>query len=160
MTKLEQNYELFLGLINIEDIEFVNKINDIMLQDNYASKIEHKKTLSVISYRNKNTKKGVVNITFKKGVLSVKIVGQHITNYEHFLEELPNTMIESIENSSDCKQLIDPSACWQACEMGSVFKLKEQKLAKCRYHCFSFDVENENKTGIKAFIDMERKYQH
>ncbi|PKQ62318.1 hypothetical protein BZG02_13495 [Labilibaculum filiforme] len=159
MTKLEQNYEVFLSLINNEDIEFVNKINDTMLQDNYASKIEHKKTLSVISYRNKNTKKVVVNITLKKGVLSVKIVGHHIANYEDFLEELPTSMIENIEYSADCKQLIDPSACWQACEMGSVFKLKGQKMAKCRYACFSFDVENENKTGINAFIDMERKCQ-
>ena len=106
MTKLEQNYELFLTLINSEDIEFVNKLNDTMLQDNYASKIEHKKTLSVISYTNKKNKKVVAKTTLTKGVLSVKIVGHNITNYEDFLDELPKTMIENIQNSPDRKSTV------------------------------------------------------
>ena len=158
VNKQEQNLKDFLALVNDNDKEFVIKVNEIMMTNNATSKVEHRKTFSVINYKDSKTKKVITSVTIKKEKLSVKIVGYNAMNYESFLEELPTTMVETIETAPDCKRMIDPSTCWQACEMGTVFNMNGVNLAKCRYHCFEFDVESANKESIYSLVETESRY--
>lgn len=81
-----------------------------------------------------------------------RIYANHIAHYADILDTLPDGMVQTIEKASECKRLIDPSACNQKCSMGYDFVLKGHHLQRCRNNAFMFLLNEENRPFIKALL--------
>jgi hypothetical protein len=148
-------YEDFLANVPPYNLDFINSVNDFMLQNGCAYKIEAAKNGHVLSYLTPKTKKVLLNYVFRKNGMVARIYGDGINKYAEVLVSLPENMAAAIEKSPVCKRLIDPAACNSRCSMGYAFTLKGGEHKKCRYNSFMFEIKEENYTAIRLFIENE-----
>ena len=157
MKNTEYKFEDFL--LNVEDVykDFVDNINQKLLKKNYISKIESKASGFFVSYSHPKTKRGILNLLFRKKGLLVRIYGDNCNKYSDLLNKLPENIINQIEKAGVCKRLINPESCNQKCPMGYDFYIGKKHYQKCRNSCFYLEFDTESIPFIVKIIDKEMK---
>lgn len=158
MDKNQELYQEFINAVEPEHREFINEIHDNLLQNGCKAVIKPTKNAYLVSYTNKD-KKTIANYVFRKSGVLIRIYAMHVNEYEYFLEELPEKMMESIDKASVCKRMINPDDCNSRCPMGYDFMIQDKHYQKCRNSAFMFLINDESKSYIKTFLDHELQLQ-
>jgi len=145
----------FIESVEDKDIEFVEKVHQILSDLDYKCEIKTAKQGYIVSYLNKKTKRTLATYVRRKSGLKLRLYPAHINDYESFLGTMPKQMIKAVEKSSVCKRMIDPEACNSRCVMGYAFDLSDTHYQKCRYSAFQFDLNEDNNPYLLAFLDKE-----
>lgn len=85
----------------------------------------------------------------------IRIYAEHISEYMGILDELPDSMKDTIEKAEPCKRMIDPNSCDPRCSMGYDFLLNGKRQQKCRNNAFMFYLDSDSNPHIKSIIENE-----
>ncbi len=152
---MDENYRLFLESVDENNREFVNQLNEIFLENGYNCVIKTAKNGYVASYMTKKPKRTIANFVFRKSGMKMRIYATHVSEYQSFLDSLPENMKKDITKSLNCKRLIDPTDCSSRCSMGYIFDMDGEQYKKCRYMAFMPTLSEENNPFIMQFIKNE-----
>lgn len=158
MAKKEEiPFEDFLITVEPKYQAFVLGLHEYMLENGCKTKIELKSSGHLVSYTHTPSKKVIVNFVFRKKGLIVRLYGDNVNKYLASMDKLPDGMVKSIIKAPICKRLVNPNSCNSKCSMGYDFHIEGEHFQKCRYSCFMLDVNDENNSHIKSFIENEIK---
>ena len=146
-------FEQFIQAVEAEHQPFVRDLHSYLLETGCKVSFEEKKSGFLASYKHGKPPRAVVTFVFRKQGMLVRIYGEHTSGYSDFLDTLPAQMVESIESAGVCKRLVH-NTCSPKCT-GYDFTIGGARFQKCRYNCFEFLVQNENKPYIKSFVQHE-----
>ena len=155
MEKIKLGFDAFIATVGDGDKAFVTELHQVFMDKGCKIEVKEAKSGYVVSYI--LNKKTVANFVFRKAGLIVRIYANHVKEYMAFLETLPDAMIQTIQESPNCKRLINPNDCNSKCAMGYEFLLRGQRLQKCRNGAFMFLLCGENNPFIKTFLEQELK---
>ena len=157
MAKEKYNIEQFIEVVDANYQPFVQDLHNYLTDIGCKVTIEEKKSGFFASYKHAKLKKSIVNLLFRKAGLLVRIYGENAYKYSDFMNTLPEEMLQSIEEATVCKRLINPDDCSPTCPKGYDFVIGSKRFQICRYGGFQFLVTNKNKPYIKSFIENELK---
>jgi hypothetical protein len=152
MTKI--TFEQFLEAVKADNHVFTLNLHHYLLHNGCkTATFEEKKTGLLGSYKHTKTKRAVANLLLKKHGLLVRIYGENAYKYLDFLNTLPEEMVRSIANASECKRLIY-NECSPKCSGYDVI-IGDERFQRCRYSGFEFLVTDTSAPFIKQFVENE-----
>ena len=131
----DKHYEEFLEITGTSR-NFVENINDFLLDHNCKREIKTAKSGFTVSYLFPNAKKTLATFVCRKTGIKIRIFPQRLNEYMDFLDTLPAGMKKEIAKASVCKRLINPEDCNPKCVMGYDFIMDKEHYQKCRYMAF------------------------
>lgn len=143
----------FLETIDEKNKDFASDINTFLLHQGCKCTIKTAKRGYTVSYI--LNKKTLATFICRKTGVKIRIYPHHLSQYEKFLNSLPEKMKKDIKKASICKRLVDPDACNPKCVMGYDFYLDDEHYQKCRYMAFQPTLNQENNLYIKSFLEKE-----
>ena len=146
-------FEQFIEEVDINYVEYLQDLNEYLLNNGCKASFESKKSGLLGSYKHVKSKKVAVNLLLKKHGLRIRIYGENAGQYLDFLNTLPEDMVELIAKASDCKRLID-NTCSPKCN-GYDVVIRKTHFQKCRYGGFEFPVTEQNSSIIRTFVENE-----
>jgi len=153
MAQPSLSLEQFLAEVAPADRAFVKQIHRNLEKRSCSAAFKQQKTSLLASYKDRVTKRALVNVLLKKDGLFVRVYGDNASSYEGFLNTLPASMIHTIERAHDCKNLLG-GGCSPSCR-GYDLTIGTTRLQKCRYSGFLFLVTSESKPFLAALIEHE-----
>ena len=157
MAKENFSIEQFLETVDANYQPFVLELHNYLTANGCKVKVEEKKSGFFASYRHVKLKRSIVNLLFRKAGLLIRIYGENAYKYLDFMNTLPGEMVQSIEEATACKRLINPDDCSPTCPKGYDFTIGSRRFQICRYGGFEFPVTAKNNPYIKAFVENEIK---
>jgi len=155
MTKIKYSFNDFIVNAGSKDQAFYQRLDKLLLDGGYHSKVEEKKSGYAVSYVNSKKKNTLLNfVTRKKGIL-VRIYGDHTEEYMQVFESLPISMKKEIKKGQDCKRMLDEKACNPKCKMGINILLDGEMHGKCRYSALFFLIEPDKYDVIETIVKHE-----
>ncbi|WP_455683943.1 hypothetical protein [Thomasclavelia sp.] len=152
---MEDKFKLFLECIDEDNREFVQELNDYLINNNCKYDIKPAKNGYLVSYVLKDSKRTLATFVIRKSGVKLRIYPENINKYQDFLNTLPSKMKKDIKKASICKRLINPDDCNPKCVKGYNFILDDETYQKCRYMAFMPTLNNENNLYIKQFLEQE-----
>lgn len=152
---MNESFALFLETVDPYFQDFVNKINQYLIENGCKCDIKTAKSGFVVSYVLDSTKRTLATFVCRKSGMKLRIYPEHIAEYQSFLNSLPTKMKKDIQKSSVCKRLINPDDCNSKCSMGYTFEMDGEQYKKCRYMAFMPTLSEENNPFIKEFLHKE-----
>jgi len=152
----KHQFEDFLMTVTDQYKAFVTTVHE-MLQDAYKARIQSTKNGLSLSYSQPKTTWRLLGFSVRDKVLIVHVNTEHYAKYPDLLNDLPERIVNHIDQSPTCKKLIDPEKCWTTCEPGYDFYIGEKQYQKCRYSCFKLHVDTESIPFFLALIENEAK---
>lgn len=152
---MNESFALFLETVDIRFQDFVNEINQYLIENGCKCDIKTAKSGFVVSYVLDSTKRTLATFICRKSGMKLRIYPEHIAEYQSFLNSLPTKMKNDIQKSSVCKRLINPDDCNSKCSMGYTFEMDGEQYKKCRYMAFMPTLSEENNPFIKEFLHKE-----
>ncbi len=120
---MNESFVLFLETVDARFQDFVNEINQCLIENGCKCDIKTAKSGFVVSYVLDSTKRTLATFVCRKSGMKLRIYPEHIAEYQSFLNSLPIKMKKDIQKSSVCKRLINPDDCNSKCSMGYTFEL-------------------------------------
>jgi len=157
MAKEKFSIEQFLETVDTGYQAFIQNLHNYLTDNGCKVTVEKKKSGFFASYKYVKLKRSIVNLLFRKKRLIVRIYGENVNKYLDFMNTLPEEMVQSIEEATVCKRLIDPEACSPTCPKGYDFSMGNKHFQVCRYGAFEFPITNKNNSYIKSFVEKEIK---
>jgi len=166
--KPKYEYENFLEdarmleWVREENLDKIAQFHNIFTQEGLSLNIKSNKTTPfILNYTNK--RKGVFSLYLKEKGLTGILKAHNVADYGDVFTELPNEMIENIQNSPMCKNLArkteDEKGCgWKDC-FGYDFNIEDVNLQICRYSCFQFEVTDETTAHLEKLALCELTLQ-
>jgi len=158
MSKKKYEFEDFLEEFELlewgrgEDKQFIAEFHEALLQRDCKVKItSSKQNPFLLAYTQK--RKGVMSLYLRKKGLKARINVNHMQAYPDVLNALPEAMIDQIDKSHVCKNMVGQK-CWEGCT-GYDFHIKDTHYQKCRYECFQFDVVTESMPFLLGLLETE-----
>ena len=133
---------------------FVLEMQEYLLKKDCKLKITSAKSGYLASYQFGKKKRVILNFVFRKSGLIARIYCGYASDYEDYLETLPEEVKKIIIKAPSCKRFEDPPKCAPTC-IGYVFKLDNTMHQKCKYNCFLLEVNDENIPIIKTLVEKE-----
>lgn len=152
---MNESFALFLETVDIRFQDFVNEINQYLIENGCKCDIKTAKSGFVVSYVLDSTKRTLATFICRKSGMKLRIYPEHIAEYQSFLNSLPTKMKKDIQKASVCKRLINPDDCNSKCSMGYTFEMDGEQYKKCRYMAFMPTLSEENNPFIKEFLHKE-----
>lgn len=146
-------FEDFLMTVPPEHQIFVLSFNSKMEELGCGLEIKEAKSGYVLSY--KCNKKTAFNWVFRKSGMLARIYGDNIKSYSALIPELPEAMQKHMKKSSNCRRLLDPSACSPHCSMGLIYELDGEVYKKCRFNALFFPLTDESAEHIEKLAIAE-----
>jgi hypothetical protein len=155
MDKKEQLYNAFIAAVDERNHPLIHTIHAFLIQSGCRVEIKPaaRENTYVVSYKYQG--KVVFSYIFRKAGVLARLYAVNVQDYEIFLETLPEEMKKAIDKASNCKRLLDPTACSPKCSMGYDFHLDDKHYQKCRYNAFQFPLNEENNPFIQSFLEKE-----
>ena len=153
MVKEKISFEQFIEVVEADHRPFIQDLHNYLVDSNCKVSIEAKKSGYLASYKYGKPPRAAVNLLFRKKGMLVRIYGENVNKYLDILNTLPEDMVRSIENSSECKRLVS-NTCSPTCS-GYDFIIGNERFQKCRYSCFEFLVTKESIPRLKSFVERE-----
>lgn len=150
----DKNYEEFLEITGTSR-NFVENINDFLLDHNCKREIKTAKSGFTVSYLFPNAKKTLATFVCRKTGIKIRIFPQRLNEYMDFLDTLPAGMKKEIAKASVCKRLINPEDCNPKCVMGYDFIMDKEHYQKCRYMAFMPTITEESTPYIIKLLEKE-----
>lgn len=150
----DKNYEEFLEITGTSR-NFVENINDFLLDHNCKREIKTAKSGFTVSYLFPNAKKTLATFVCRKTGIKIRIFPQRLNEYMDFLDTLPAGMKKEIAKASVCKRLINPEDCNPKCVMGYDFIMDKAHYQKCRYMAFMPTITEESTPYIIKLLEKE-----
>lgn len=150
----DKNYEEFLEITGTSR-NFVDNINDFLLDNNCKREIKTAKSGFTVSYLFPNAKKTLATFVCRKTGIKIRIFPQRLNEYMDFLDTLPAGMKKEIAKASVCKRLINPEDCNPKCVMGYDFIMDKEHYQKCRYMAFMPTITEESTPYIIKLLEKE-----
>lgn len=161
MAKEKASFKEFLSSIAPEHQEFVEKLNNKLIEQGCNLVIKEAKSGCTASYQLE--KKTVMNWVFRKSGVLARIYGDNASKYEDVIASLPAEMQKKMAASLDCKRLIDPNACSDTCVKVLVYSMNGNTHKKCRNDGMLFLLTDETAEHIAGLACAEvtaRKLLH
>ena len=159
MDKKKYEFEEFLEEVNFlewvssEDKKFITDVHEMLVQKDCKVKITSSKTNPfLLAFTQK--RKGVMSLYLRKKGLKARINVNNLEKYPDLVNSLPETMVNQLDKSSKCKNMIEGQKCWDGC-IGYDFHLGETHYQKCKFSCFQFDVEEESIPVLFELLNSE-----
>lgn len=152
---MDDKFELFLDSVDGRNREFVLELHNYLLSNQCKCDIKEAKSGFTVSYILCDTKKTLATFVFRKTGIKLRILAEHVAQYEELLNTLPEKMKKEIRKGSVCKRLLNPDDCNPKCSMGYTFSMDEEKFQKCRYMAFMPTLTEENNPYIKQLLEKE-----
>ncbi|MCL2365508.1 MAG: hypothetical protein FWC75_00480 [Oscillospiraceae bacterium] len=162
MEQINHDFEDFLAVVSGEEKAFVAEIHKMLLKENNKVKITVKGTKTIqrtVTYSEAKTRRNTAKFSLKKDMLSIHIYTKNYDKYLDVLSALPETMINQMNESHVCKNLVkqDGKGCsWPDCS-GYDFYIGDMHFQKCSYYCFQFNVDAESIPFLRGIIEAELK---
>jgi len=160
MAKAKYQFEDFLTTVKDEYKDFVTKIHNVLLQDNYKSKIQVTKSngfqLSYHQPKIKTVAGRILTFFLCEDELMVRLEGKNHKKYPDVLNNLPKEMEDQIHKATDCIKFNDPERCWKGC-IGYDFTIGENHYQKCAVQCFQFQTDSLSMPYLLKLIECESK---
>ena len=153
MAKEKGAFKEVLSAVAPEYQSFVEKLNNKLIEQGCDLVIKEAKSGYAASYQLE--KKTVMNWVFRKSGVLARIYGDNAGKYEDIIASLPAEMQKKMTISRDCKRLIDPTACSDACVKGFVYTLNGDTHKKCRNDGMFFLLTNETAEHIARLVCAE-----
>ncbi len=150
----DKHYEEFLEITGTSR-NFVENINDFLLDHNCKREIKTAKSGFTVSYLFPNAKKTLATFVCRKTGIKIRIFPQRLNEYMDFLDTLPAGMKKEIAKASVCKRLINPEDCNPKCVMGYDFIMDKEHYQKCRYMAFMPTITEESTPYIIKLLEKE-----
>lgn len=150
----DKHYEEFLEITGTSR-NFVENINDFLLDNNCKREIKTAKSGFTVSYLFPNAKKTLATFVCRKTGIKIRIFPQRLNEYMDFLDTLPAGMKKEIAKASVCKRLINPEDCNPKCVMGYDFIMDKEHYQKCRYMAFMPTITEESTPYIIKLLEKE-----
>lgn len=150
----DKNYEEFLEITGTSR-NFVENINDFLLDHNCKREIKTAKSGFTVSYLFPNAKKTLATFVCRKTGIKIRIFPQRLNEYMDFLDALPAGIKKEIAKASVCKRLINPEDCNPKCVMGYDFIMDKEHYQKCRYMAFMLTITEESTPYIIKLFEKE-----
>lgn len=157
---MNDQFNLFLESVDEGNQAFVASLHEYLTKNNCKCEIKEAKSGYVVSYLYCDTKKTIANFVFRKAGIRIRIYPEHISEYQEFLNCLPEKMKCDIKDAPVCKRLINSDDCNPKCAMGYVFELDGETYQKCRYSAFMPPLHEKNNPMIQAFLEKELSHHH
>ena len=157
MAKEKFSIEQFLEVVDVNFQDFIQDLHDYMIANGCKVTVEEKKSGFFASYKHAKLKKSVLNLLFRNRGLLVRIYGENVNKYLDFMNTLPEEMIQSINEATACKRLLNPDDCSPTCPKGYDFTIGSKHFQICRYGGFMFPITDKNTSYIKTFVENEIK---
>ena len=147
----ETIYQFQDFFMNVDDSykDFVTTVNELLLQEGCKVKISSTKT-NPFSVKYTHGRKGIFNFMLRKKSFKASVYAASFAQYPAVLNRLPESMIEQIAKTADCKNMAVPPTCWDGC-IGYNLHINEEQYQKCKFSCFQFDVTPES---IPLLLEM------
>jgi len=153
MAKVKVTFEQFIESVDADNKPFVQELHSCLTDTGCKAAFEEKKNGFFASYKYGKPPRAVMNFLFRKQGMLTRIYGERISAYPDFLNALPIEMVNSIENSGSCSQLVN-NTCSTKCT-GYDFTIGDEHFQKCRYGCFEFLMTAKSRPYIKEFVEHE-----
>ena len=153
MIKEKNLFEEFLSAVAPEHQEFVEKLNNKLIEQGCGLVIKEAKSGYTASYQ--LDKRTVMNWVFRKSGVWARIYGDNAGKYESIITFLPSDMQKKMTTSRDCKRLIDPTACSDTCVKGFIYALNGDIHKKCRNDGMLFRLTDETADHIAELVCAE-----
>ncbi|GAB5082302.1 hypothetical protein Osc1_14750 [Hominimerdicola sp. 21CYCFAH17_S] len=153
MANEKVSFREFLSAVEPEHREFVEKLNNKLIEQGCNLVIKEAKSGYAASYQLE--KKTVMNWVFRKSGVLARIYGDNAGRYEDIITSLPADMQKKMTTSRDCKKLIDPNACSDTCVKGFIYALNGNIHKKCRNDGMFFLLSNETAEHISRLVCAE-----
>ena len=151
---MDNSYNEFLEITGL-DRDFIEDINNFLLENNCKRRIKAAKSSPTVSYLLQDSKKTLATFVCRKTGIKIRIFPQHLNEYMGFLDTLPAKMKKEIAKASVCKRLVNPNDCNPKCVMGYDFIMDKERYQKCRYMAFMPSITEESTPYIKRFLQNE-----
>lgn len=151
---MDNSYNEFLEITGL-DRDFIEDINNFLLENNCKRRIKAAKSSPTVSYLLQDSKKTLATFVCRKTGIKIRIFPQHLNEYMGFLDTLPAKMKKEIAKASVCKRLVNPNDCNPKCVMGYDFIMDKERHQKCRYMAFMPSITEESTPYIKRFLQNE-----
>ena len=151
MTKTKRTIEDFIETVEESYKDFVRELSDILLSEEYKQRIQMTKNGLSVSYTKPNMKWRLLGLSVKEHQLFIHINAEHYKKYSELLNNMPEDVIEHLDNTHVCLKLKDINKCWKSCEPGYDFKVGDKHYQACRYDCFKTKVTKES---IPFFLEL------
>ena len=160
MPKAKYQHEDFLAIISDDYKGFVLSVHEMLLQEKYKPKVQVTKSTGLqLSYAEPKVKgvTGIILIFFMRGdKLTIRIYGKNHKAYPNVLNNLPEAVVNQIDNADNCVKFTNPEKCWNGC-IGYEFHINEKHFQKCAVNCFQFEVDSESMSHLIELIKSESK---
>ena len=151
MTKTKRTIEDFIETVEESYKDFVRELSDILLSEEYKQRIQMTKNGLSVSYTKPNMKWRLLGLSTRDNQLVIHINAEHYKSYPELLNNMPEVVLEHLDNTHTCLKLKDVNKCWKSCEPGYDFKVGDRHYQACRYDCFKMKVNKEN---IPFFLEL------
>ncbi|MDD4290639.1 MAG: hypothetical protein PHX51_00105 [Clostridia bacterium] len=128
-------------------------MNNTLIELGCELVVKEAKNGYAVSYQYK--KKAVMNWVFRKAGVYARIYGDNAGKYQNTIHDLPRDMQELMTSSRDCKRLINPEECSDACVQGIIYSLIGETYKKCRYDGMYFLLTNQRAKYITDLVCAE-----
>ncbi len=150
----DQYYDEFLEITG-SSRNFIEDINDFLLDHNCKREIKTAKSGFTVSYLFQDAKRTLATFVCRKTGIKIRIHPQRLNEYMEFLDTLPAKMKKEIAKASVCKRLVNPDDCNPKCIMGYDFIMDQERYQKCRYMAFLLTITEESVSYIMKFLQNE-----
>ena len=151
---MDNSYNEFLEITGL-DRDFIEDINNFLLENNCKRRIKAAKSSPTVSYLLQDSKKTLATFVCRKTGIKIRIYPQRLNEYMGFLDTLPAEIKKEISKASICKHLVNPDDCNPKCVMGYDFIMDKVRYQKCRYSAFMLTITEESISYIKKFLQNE-----
>ena len=155
MEQTNYQFEDFLMSVGEEYKDFVLTVNELLLQEGCKVKIGSTKT-NLFSVKYTQGRKGVFNFMLRKRGMKASVYAANFAQYPDVINSLPESMVQQIAKTSDCKNMASPPTCWDGC-VGYDIHIGAEQYQKCKFGCFQFDVNAESIPILLAWLQRELK---
>ena len=152
---MDEKVSMFMETVDERFCSFVSQINEYLTGNGCKCDIKSQKSGYVVSYVLNDSKRTLATFVSRKTGMKLRIYPEHLQEYQHFLDTLPEKFKKEIKKASVCKRLVNPDDCNPKCIMGYTFVLDGEQYQKCRYMAFQPTLSEENNPYIKQFLEME-----
>ena len=146
----------FVIATGVEHEKFINQLHGYLQENDCDAKIREAANGYVVSYVHKPAARTVANYVFRKKMPMLRVYADNVLSYMDIINNLPDSMKDTIKKGGTCSRLIDSTTCNSRCLKGFDFILDDERQQKCRCHMgFTFLLDDETKPHLMEIMKRE-----
>ena len=100
---MDEKFSMFMETVDERFCSFVSQINEYLTGNGCKCDIKSQKSGYVVSYVLNDSKRTLATFVSRKTGMKLRIYPEHLQEYQHFLDTLPEKFKKEIKKASVCK---------------------------------------------------------